>query len=151
MEETEAKKAHCVLELLCSFTLLIIVLVLIIEALLLLVVSSWALLWVGQLRQRGRQLLARQGGLEPLARIYSCDLLTQEWADKSLLTSMEASPLAICKRETAAIRAEQPQSPSSRSLFKGRWIWCEVLMENVLFLPGSWKALCNKLLIFGGL
>lgn len=73
--------------------------------------------------------------LKPLARkctcIYWCDLLAQDRVDKSLLTSEEALPLVICKFETAAIREEQLCNTDSRNLFKGRWIWCGVLMKNV--------------------
>lgn len=69
--------------------------------------------------------------------IYSCDLSTQEWVDKSLLTSEEALPLVICKCETAAIREERLCSTGPRNLFKGRRIWGEVLIKNVLVLPGS--------------
>lgn len=69
--------------------------------------------------------------------IYSCDLSTQDWVDKSLLTGEEALPLVFCKCKTVAIKEERFRSTDSRNLFKGKWIWCEMLMRNILALPGS--------------
>lgn len=59
--------------------------------------------WDSSGREEGFMLkaLARK-----CTRIYSCDLSTQDWIDKSLLTGEEALPLVICKCETVAIREE---------------------------------------------
>lgn len=71
--------------------------------------------------------------------IYPSDLSAQQRVDKSLLTGEEELPLVICKRGTAAIREERLRSTGSRNSFQERWIWCEVLMKNVLglFSTGS--------------
>lgn len=86
---------------------------------------------MGQLRNRERDSCSEH------SQISLCDHWTQNRIDKSLLTSREASPLGICKCGTAAIIEEGVSIARAGNLFKGRWIQCEVLMRNVLFLPGS--------------